>query len=328
MTDKITFTLDGREVEAEPGETVWQVAQRHGTEIPHLCWHPAPGYRADGNCRACMVEVEGERVLAASCQRKAAAGMKVKTASERAKKSPPDGVRAAAGRPARARDEPRSQGELLDVDRRHGRLHAPAPAQGRAARARRHAFGHRRQPRRLHQLRPVRARLPRGADERRHRHGLSRTRRQGRVRLRLWHGPFHLRGVRGMRAGVPDRRADGGQPARQGGKARQFRDAVGRHALPLLRGRLPDHGPRQGREDPLCRRPRRARQREPPVRQGPLRLRLHPSPGPADQAAGPPRRRRQGRQHADPARRDRQILPRSDLGGGAGQGRCRLEAHP
>jgi formate dehydrogenase major subunit len=63
------------------------VAQRHGTKIPHLCWHPAPGYRPDGNCRACMVEVEGERVLAASCQRKASAGMKVKTASERAKKS-------------------------------------------------------------------------------------------------------------------------------------------------------------------------------------------------------------------------------------------------
>jgi formate dehydrogenase major subunit len=84
---KITFMLDGREVEANDDETIWQVAQREGTTIPHLCWHPAPGYRADGNCRACMVEVEGERVLAASCQRKPAAGMKVKTASERAKKS-------------------------------------------------------------------------------------------------------------------------------------------------------------------------------------------------------------------------------------------------
>jgi formate dehydrogenase major subunit len=87
MTSKITFELDGNPVEAEPGETIWQVAQRHGTQIPHLCWHPAPGYRADGNCRACMVEVEGERVLAASCQRKPANGMKVKTATERAKKS-------------------------------------------------------------------------------------------------------------------------------------------------------------------------------------------------------------------------------------------------
>src|ERR1043166_2954253 len=87
MTDAITFTLDGAEVEARPGETIWQVANRRGVEIPHLCYTPAPGYRADGNCRACMVEVEGERVLAASCIRKPTPGMKVKSASERAKAS-------------------------------------------------------------------------------------------------------------------------------------------------------------------------------------------------------------------------------------------------
>jgi formate dehydrogenase major subunit len=85
MTDAIKFTLDGREVEARPGETIWQAAKRQGTLIPHLCWLPEPGYRADGNCRACMVEIEGERVLAASCIRKPAAGMKVVTGSDRAK---------------------------------------------------------------------------------------------------------------------------------------------------------------------------------------------------------------------------------------------------
>jgi len=81
----ISFFLDGVEVEAAPDESIWQVAQRRGVEIPHLCWNPAPGYRADGNCRACMVEIEGERVLAASCIRKPAPGMKVRTASERAR---------------------------------------------------------------------------------------------------------------------------------------------------------------------------------------------------------------------------------------------------
>ena len=50
-----------------------------GTEIPHLCHSPEPGYRADGNCRACMVEIEGERVLAASCKRTPHVGMKVKS---------------------------------------------------------------------------------------------------------------------------------------------------------------------------------------------------------------------------------------------------------
>src|SRR6516162_10819037 len=83
----ITFELDGQQVEARPGESIWAVAQRLGTHIPHLCHRPQPGYRPDGNCRACMVEIEGERVLAPSCKRAPASGMKVKTATERASKA-------------------------------------------------------------------------------------------------------------------------------------------------------------------------------------------------------------------------------------------------
>ncbi|MFC7538165.1 2Fe-2S iron-sulfur cluster-binding protein [Siccirubricoccus deserti] len=45
---------------------------------------PRPGYRPDGNCRACLVEVEGERVLAASCIRTPVPGMVVHSASARA----------------------------------------------------------------------------------------------------------------------------------------------------------------------------------------------------------------------------------------------------
>jgi formate dehydrogenase major subunit len=97
----IRFTLDGREVEAKEGETIWQVAKREGTSIPHLCWRDAPGYRPDGNCRACMVEVEGERVLAASCIRKPAEGMVVNSQNERAEYGAQDGDRTADGRSAR-----------------------------------------------------------------------------------------------------------------------------------------------------------------------------------------------------------------------------------
>ncbi|HYZ64267.1 MAG TPA: molybdopterin-dependent oxidoreductase, partial [Acetobacteraceae bacterium] len=60
------------------------VARRMGTEIPHLCHRPQPGYRPDGNCRVCMVEIEGERVLAPSCKRMPAVGMKVHTQTTRA----------------------------------------------------------------------------------------------------------------------------------------------------------------------------------------------------------------------------------------------------
>ena len=66
MSKLIRFVLNDSEVEAQPHETIWQVAHRCGFEIPHLCYTPEPGYRADGNCRVCAVEVEGERALAAS----------------------------------------------------------------------------------------------------------------------------------------------------------------------------------------------------------------------------------------------------------------------
>ncbi|MGB1109749.1 MAG: formate dehydrogenase subunit alpha [Gammaproteobacteria bacterium] len=87
MAERISFELDGRQVTCDSGETIWQVARREGNEIPHLCHKPAKGYRPDGNCRACMVEIEGERVLAPSCHRKAQEGMKVHTHSERARRS-------------------------------------------------------------------------------------------------------------------------------------------------------------------------------------------------------------------------------------------------
>ena len=57
----IEFSLNGEIVSATKDETIWQVAKRMDLEIPYLCWKDSPGYRADGNCRACMVEIEGER---------------------------------------------------------------------------------------------------------------------------------------------------------------------------------------------------------------------------------------------------------------------------
>ena len=84
MSDRTTFILDGQSVTAAPGQTIWEVAQGRGLVIPHLCHTSAPGYRPDGNCRACMVEIEGERVLAASCIRTPVEGMVVTTDSHRA----------------------------------------------------------------------------------------------------------------------------------------------------------------------------------------------------------------------------------------------------
>ncbi|MCX7174870.1 MAG: formate dehydrogenase subunit alpha [Proteobacteria bacterium] len=80
--EAIAFTLNGKSVSASPDETLIQAAKRHGVDIPHLCYKE--GMRADGNCRACVVEIKGERVLAPSCCRHPQAGMEVSTDSPRA----------------------------------------------------------------------------------------------------------------------------------------------------------------------------------------------------------------------------------------------------
>ncbi len=85
LQESVSFTLDGRTVEALAGESILQVARRLGTSISHLCY--TDGMRADGNCRACVVEIEGERVLAPSCVRQPEPGMVVHTNNARARKS-------------------------------------------------------------------------------------------------------------------------------------------------------------------------------------------------------------------------------------------------
>ena len=85
LPQTVAFKLDGNTLHAYEGETILKAAKRHGIDIPHLCYKD--GYRADGNCRACVVEVKGERVLAPSCCRTATAGMDVQANSPRAVKS-------------------------------------------------------------------------------------------------------------------------------------------------------------------------------------------------------------------------------------------------
>lgn len=81
----VTFVLDGEEVSVPEDSTIWEAANGRGIQIPYLCHKPEPGYRSDGNCRACMVEIKGERVLAASCVRNVSEGMVVNSDSVRAK---------------------------------------------------------------------------------------------------------------------------------------------------------------------------------------------------------------------------------------------------
>src|SRR6266705_2791656 len=81
-TMPIEFKLNGRTVVGRSDETLIQTAKQYGIDIPHLCYKE--GMRPDGNCRACVVEVKGERVLAPSCCRFPTAGMEVASDSPRA----------------------------------------------------------------------------------------------------------------------------------------------------------------------------------------------------------------------------------------------------
>ena len=81
----VDFTLNGQPVQAPAGRSIFNIARDLGIQIPHLCHKE--GLPTDGNCRACVVEIEGERTLAPSCCRSATPGMKVQTHSERALKS-------------------------------------------------------------------------------------------------------------------------------------------------------------------------------------------------------------------------------------------------
>ena len=78
----IEFKLNGRSVIGRPDEPIITTAKKHGVPIPHLCH--GGNQRSDGNCRACMVEIKGERVLAPSCCRYPVAGMEVTSDSPRA----------------------------------------------------------------------------------------------------------------------------------------------------------------------------------------------------------------------------------------------------
>ncbi|MGH8750328.1 MAG: formate dehydrogenase subunit alpha [Burkholderiales bacterium] len=81
-TETVEFKLDGKSVSGASNEMIIEIARRHGVEIPRLCYKP--GMRPDGNCRVCMVEIKGERVLAPSCCRSAQSGMEVFAENPRA----------------------------------------------------------------------------------------------------------------------------------------------------------------------------------------------------------------------------------------------------
>ncbi|HWW52513.1 MAG TPA: 2Fe-2S iron-sulfur cluster-binding protein, partial [Acidimicrobiales bacterium] len=91
MSDPIKITVDGREIEAHPGELVIAAAERAGVYIPRFCWHPR--MRPVAMCRMCLVNIDSGRgpALTASCIVECTPNMVVDTRAPEVRKAQ-DGV--------------------------------------------------------------------------------------------------------------------------------------------------------------------------------------------------------------------------------------------
>jgi ferredoxin len=277
----VDFTLNGQAVSGKRTDTIIQIAQRAGIEIPHLCYQE--DLDAAGNCRACMVEIKGERVLAPSCCRHPSAGMEVSSDSPRARKAQQmvlELLQSDMPETAYTRNneldlwaqqlqvgKPRFKQTraTVETDLSHPAIAVNLDACIQCTRCVRAC--------RDEQVNDVIGLVSRRPGEDRVRHG-------------RYDGRLDLRRLRRVRASVPDRRADAGAQC-GAGRARQER----RFGLPVLRGRLPADLPRPGQQNRLRRRARRPGQPRPAVRQGALRLRLCAPSAAPDGAADPARGR-------------------------------------
>ena len=203
----IEFKLNGKTVIGRPDETIIETAKKHGIEIPRLCYKA--GMRPDGNCRACMVEIKGERVLAPSCCR---------YPDGRAWRSPPT---------ARARVHSQKMVlELLLSDMPETRVHAATPSSttGRRSWTSASRASQRAQQPAADLSHPAIAvnldaciqctRCVRACREEQVNDVIGYAFRgdalEDRVRPRRPDGRLDLRRLRRVRAGLPDRRADAG----------------------------------------------------------------------------------------------------------------------
>ena len=233
MTDPIRFTLDGNEVEAAAGRD-----HLAGGE-PARRRDPASVLAAEAGLprRRQLPRLHGRDRGRARARRlvhpppdpghEGALGERARQGVAQAR------LRAAGRRPARPRRGARAGFALLAMGRPGRGQRQPLPAARRPG-ARPQPSGDGGAARRLHPLHAVRARLPRGAGQRRDRHGRARPQRKDRVRFRRPDGPLDLRRLRRVRPGLPDRRADAGEPRRRERRLRErARSARSRASAPI-----------------------------------------------------------------------------------------------
>ena len=291
MTDKVTFTLDGTPVEAQAGrDDLAGGPSPLASTFPHLCWSNEPGLprgrqlpRLHGRDRG---RARPRRLLHPHAHR---GHGRQSVASDRAKAARKMVFEMLVADQPERKTVARSRRQVLGTGRSASRPRAAVFRPESRPRPRIPAIP----AMRVNldaciQCNLVRPRLPRDPGQRRHRHGLSRPRRQGRLRLRRPDGRQHLRRLRRMRPGLPDRRADGSELCWTTPAPGNWPDAQVDSVCPYCGVGCQITYQPQGRRDCLfSRRQGRPLERTPAVRQGPLRLRLREAPAQADQAVDP-----------------------------------------
>ena len=317
MTDPIRFTLDGREVEAAAGRDASGRSPSGTASRSRI----SAGCRSRATAPTATAAPAWSRSRASGCwpPRASAAGARHEGAHrQRARQGvAQDGVRAAGRRPARARRRARPASALLELGRPDRGRRQPLPA--RAA-SRRPTVAIRRW---RSTSTPASSALAACAPAARSRSTTSSAWPSRGEHAKIVFdlddpmGDSHLRRLRRMRAGLPDRRADAGDAGRRRTASSQRAGPQGRHRLPVLRRRLPAHLPRQGQHD------RRVEGRDGPANHNRLCVKGRfgfdyvAPPAAPDQAADPQAGRAQERDDTiDPAN-PLDAFPRGELGGGA-----------
>ena len=77
----VNIIIDGKKIEAQKGQTILQAAREHGINIPTLCYHK--DLSPTGNCRMCVVEIKGNRLLQAACVTSVMKDMEIQTNSDK-----------------------------------------------------------------------------------------------------------------------------------------------------------------------------------------------------------------------------------------------------
>ena len=316
----VELEMNGDTVEAKEDQTILEVAQQQGIEIPTMCWERT--LTPVNACRVCVVELKGARVLAPSCARKVEDGMEIQTHSERVNHSRKMVLEFLASSvdlsvmPNVARwieeygADPERYGppappfEAGERDRLRAGHHETPDGQPRRHRAPADEGRQRALRARLLEVHPLlqvrRGLRHRLAEHVRHRRRRARVRRPHRHRVRQPAPRLRVRLLRQLHRRLPHRRADVQErvrPPRGRPLGREQADHDDHH-LHLLRRRVQPRAARAGQRDRqghlAARPPGHARQ---PLHQGPLRVPVHPEPRGRGAARAPrdPRARRQAR---------------------------------